>query len=359
MSYEYNAVLERMQSRFAALAGYAADDASDIGIRLKVLAGEIVNLGTALSWVKTQMFPETATGESLDRHAAQRGITRKAAVPASGALTFTRNRVLSYDVPVPKGTVCATPGLGGVRMVTTEDGVLSQGAISVTVPAATETGGSAGNTAAETVTVMVTPPPGVNDVTNAQPFTGGADAESDEELRKRLMESYRNIPNGTNAAFYRDVALSFEGIYSVGVVPRAEGNGTVALYLAGKGAAPGEELLARVKAELDRLREINVDVTVQPAELVPVKVVVYVSPREGYSMETVRAACKESLARYFASLSIGEPFLLAAAGEAVYHTPGVKNYAFDDYFCADTAMEATQLAVAGEFTVAQQTGGVV
>ena len=81
--------------------------------------------------------------------------------------------------------------------------------------------------------------------------------------------------------------------------------------------------------------------------------------REGYSMETVRAACKESLARYFASLSIGEPFLLAAAGEAVYHTPGVKNYAFDDYFCADTAMEATQLAVAGEFTVAQQTGGVV
>lgn len=40
----YESVLKRMQGRFAELSGFSADDASDIGIRLKVLAGEVYSL---------------------------------------------------------------------------------------------------------------------------------------------------------------------------------------------------------------------------------------------------------------------------------------------------------------------------
>ncbi len=79
---------------------------------------------------------------------------------------------------------------------------LKGGDFSVSVPAASEEGGAQANAAAETIKlVLVTPPPGVTAVTNRDAFTGGADGESDEELRERVLESCRNIPNGTNSAF--------------------------------------------------------------------------------------------------------------------------------------------------------------
>ena len=41
MSETYSEILERMQNEFEKNAGYVPDNASDIGIRMKTLAGEI------------------------------------------------------------------------------------------------------------------------------------------------------------------------------------------------------------------------------------------------------------------------------------------------------------------------------
>lgn len=57
MSETYESILSRMQGRFQELAGFPADDASDIGIRLKVLAGELFSACTNLDWLKRQVFP--------------------------------------------------------------------------------------------------------------------------------------------------------------------------------------------------------------------------------------------------------------------------------------------------------------
>ena len=46
----YEEILGRMQGTFEELAGYPADDASDIGIRLRVLAGEVSSLTAAMGW---------------------------------------------------------------------------------------------------------------------------------------------------------------------------------------------------------------------------------------------------------------------------------------------------------------------
>ena len=46
----YEEILGRMQGTFEELAGYPADDASDIGIRLRVLAGEVYSLTAAMDW---------------------------------------------------------------------------------------------------------------------------------------------------------------------------------------------------------------------------------------------------------------------------------------------------------------------
>ena len=68
MSENYSEILERMQTEFEKNAGYVPDDASDIGIRMKTLAGEIFSLESSIDFLKRQMFPTTATGEYLDKH---------------------------------------------------------------------------------------------------------------------------------------------------------------------------------------------------------------------------------------------------------------------------------------------------
>ena len=215
----YEQIVERMREEFCDEAGFEPQESSDIGIRMRVLAGEIFSLWNGLEYWKRQAFPDTAIGVYLENHAGQRGLTRRKAVCAQGSLTFSRSTALWYDTEIPAGTICATAGENGIRFVTTEDAVLAAEALSVSVPARAESGGQAGNAAADTVCVLVTVPEGIEAVENPQPFTGGLDGETDEELRARLLDSYRTVPNGTNAGFYRDQALRHEGVLSVGVIP--------------------------------------------------------------------------------------------------------------------------------------------
>lgn len=77
-----------MRDKFSELAGYSPDDASDIGIRIRVLAGEIYSIQSAVDWLKRQSFAQTATGSQLEMLAAERGLSRKQAVAAAGTLTF-------------------------------------------------------------------------------------------------------------------------------------------------------------------------------------------------------------------------------------------------------------------------------
>ena len=94
----YEEVLLRMQQAFAQQAGFQAEDASDIGIRLKVLAGEIYSALSQVDFLKRQAFPQTAQEEWLNLHAQQRGIKRKEAVSSTGTLRFTRRTPLSYEI---------------------------------------------------------------------------------------------------------------------------------------------------------------------------------------------------------------------------------------------------------------------
>ena len=75
---------------------------------------------------------------------------------------------------------------------------------------------------------------GINYAANESPITGGQDPEEDEAYRKRILDAWAHSPNGTNADYYREIALNREGITSVQVVPRSSGAGTVALYLWGR-----------------------------------------------------------------------------------------------------------------------------
>lgn len=358
MTQTYEEILERMNSSFTELSGFNADSASDIGIRLKVLAGEIFSAYTNVDWLQKQMFPQTATGTQLELHAQQRGLARRAAEKSQGTLTFSRNRAVEYDIDIPVGTVCATPGIDGIRFVTTEAGVLVAGETSTAVPAQAETGGEKSNTSANTITVMITPPPGITLVTNDLPFIGGTDGESDDDLRDRLMESYQNISNGTNAAFYYDFVSEYDEIDSVSVVPREQGAGTVAIYVSSGGSAPSSSLIEQIQKDISNIKEINVDVSISAPEFVTVDVNATVVAKDGYDFSEVQTNCINSLAKYFSDLKIGDPYLLAGAGDALFHTEGVKNYKFSESVSSDIEMTQAQKAIAGTISITEGTGSI-
>ncbi|MDQ5983850.1 MAG: hypothetical protein RUMPE_00879 [Eubacteriales bacterium SKADARSKE-1] len=351
----YEEILTRMQNKFSTLAGFSANEASDIGIRLKVLAGEIFSITANFEWLKNQLFTQTASGSCLDLHATERGLSRKTAISSEGTLTFSRTTALGYDVEIPRGTVCATSGVDGIRFETTETVTLTAGDLSIDSKAQSVEGGSNKNTGSNTITVMITPPAGITAVTNDSAFTGGIDAETDEELRERIIESYKNISNGTNIAFYKDEILKYDGIYSVSVVPLARGAGTVDIYVAGKGAVPSAELIATIQSDIEKLREINVDIEVKAPTLVTVNVPVKITVEPGYIFNEVKEECLTAINNYFNSLAIGEQVIFAAIGNTIFQIEGVKNYSFESTVDFDKVMAVSQLAVPGTVSVTQST----
>lgn len=339
-----------MNERFTELAGYAPDDASDVGIRMKVLAGEIYSVNCAVDWLRRQTFYETAAGKELEMRAKERGLVRVPPMKASGTLRFGRSTPLWFSAAIPVGTVCATAGSGSVRYVTTQETVLPQGDLSVDVPARAETGGTAANAQSGTVTVMVTPPASMETVTNPEAFTGGEDSESDDSLRARLLLCCSGPSNGSNAAWYRETALKHGGVHSVQVVPRADGDGTVAVYLGGKGGPPPEETVAEVRGEIAAKREIGVTVRVEAASCVSVSVSLRVLPAEGMDFPSVKAACIAAVRAYYKELSVGDPVILSAMGAKLFSTGMIRDCSFAT---AGRTVETGQLAVCGLVSIGE------
>ncbi len=345
----YENILKRMKDKFTELAGYSPDDASDVGIRMKVLAGEVYSLGCAIDWLKEQTFAQSAEGMPLELRAAERGVIRKPASTATGTITFGRKTTaLWYSVPIPAGTVCSTSGVGAVRYVTTQDAELDAATMTVDVPAKAEDAGTAGNTDAGTITTMVTVPAAIEFVTNGAAFIGGCNAEDDDSLRARLTDCWGEPATGTNAAWYRQLAESVDGVASASVVPRANGAGTVAVYLGGKSAAVSADAVQRVQTAINAQREICADVTVQAAQTVPVNINCKVKVKAGQNTLSVRMEVHAAISRCFFGLGVGDPVVLAALTTRIYETGVVDDCTF---LTAGKTVAANEMAVPGTVNV--------
>ncbi len=322
----YDEILGRMKEKYYELSGRAIPPLSDIDIRMKVLAGEIFSSEVNLDFIKRQMFPSTALGEYLDLHAADRGMTRKAAVKSRGELRFSVSAPAVSDINIPEGTVASTSGNNSVRFVTTEPAAISAGNTLVSVEAEAMSAGSSGNVARESINTLVTSVMGVESVTNPDAFSGGADRETDEELRKRVLSSYISISNGTNKEYYRRLALSVDGVKSAGVTPRRRGVGTVDVFICSEGPTVTTALINSVQEVMDRERELNVDVLVSAAVLVRASFGIRISVRDGYSHSETAERVKASVREYIDSLGVGENVLESRICTAIMSTEGVYDF---------------------------------
>lgn len=346
----YDEIYQRMKSTYEANTQLPFCEESDIAVRLKVLAGEIYNAQTNMEWLKRQMFSSTAGGEYLDYLASQRGLKRKSATKAQGEITFYISEPTDHAIIISKGAVVATADSEPLRYVTTEDEEISPGNVLVSVYAEAEQAGTASNIGKGFATVPVSVPAEIESVTNREAFADGEDEESDDELRERIKRSYLNQSNGTNAAYYEQLALSVEGITKVGVVGRVRGNGTVNVYVCGKNSAASDAAVAKAQMLMSIGRELNVDVLVQKAQFLSVPLDVIVYAVSGYSKAEVRSACQKAFEDYVYSLPVGGKLYLSALGAGLLATGCISNYTFGGEM-ADTLCSATQCFLPGEATI--------
>ncbi len=338
-----------MTDKFTELAGFSPDAASDVGIRMKVLAAQIFSLTTELTGLKRDLFPTTAAGAALDLHAQTRGLARKEATRAAGVLRFLRQTPASTDVSIEQGTVCQTEG-GGGQYETTQAGVLAAGALFVDIPARSVEAGEHTNAAAGRVCVFAAAPQGLHAVENPTPFEGGSPAEGDEALRQRLLTSYRTISNQTNAAFYYDRTMKYPSVYSASVLPRPRGIGTVDVVAAARGGVLSPEELSDIETELLAAKELCVDVTVRSPVLHPVAVAVEVNPLDEYGFATAKAAVEQRVTDYLLQQAIGQPLFLSPFSAALCGAQGVYNHRVTAP-TADITVAPDELLTLGALTV--------
>ena len=343
-------IYQELLEAFAQRAGFTPGEGCDLAVRLWAAAAQIQALEVQADWVLDQSFPQTAQGVYLDRHGAMRGITRQEALKAAGTLRFSVELAPVSDLTVPAGTVCMTEA--GTRFQTTEETVLAAGELTADAPAEALEGGAAGNAAPGAICILTACPVSVTGCTNPEAFSGGRDQEGDEELRERILESYRRLPNGANAAWYEQTALEYEGVAAARAVGRARGTGTVDVYVTTEAGLPGAELLTGLQAVLQEKREIAVDVQVKAPTVQTVNVAVSLLPAEGTDFETAQAAAEQVLTTFFTGRLLGEPVLLAELGSRLYSLPEVENYRFTAP-AADVAAGDTVLPVLGTLAVTE------
>lgn len=340
-----------MLSCFGEQTGLEPREGCDLSARLYALAAQVYSLYVQAEWVTRQAFPQTAEGTCLDYHAQLRGLERKPPVSAEGTVRFTAGEAAAAPRDIPRGTVCMTTGL--VRFETTKDAVLEAGQLEVDVPIRALVPGAAGNVSAWTIVSMAVAPMGISACANPQPCAGGADGETDDALRARVLESFKRLPNGANAAFYQQGALSFDQVAAAAVISRPRGVGSVDVVPATLAGLPSQELLAELEDYFEKRREIAVDLQVRAPTTTTVNIAVQVEPQEGQNCAQVLERVKTVLQGWFNGKLLGQDILRARLGSLIYSCEGVENYTISAP-AADVKINPDTLPMLGTLTVEEK-----
>ncbi len=306
----------RIESDLLARApvGWGILTRSFIRILSKVFAGICNLLFGFLDQRALQAFPQTATGDGLEAHATEWGITRLAATAASGDITPTG----TAGINIPMYTV-----------FTSAEGIEYQTQSAITLPdsvtvLAQETG-VVGNLSEADILIINTPIPGVDDeaLVDSGGITGGQDIESDERLRARILARIQYSPaGGTEADYIAWVLDNYLAATRVWVISSGGGGGTVWIYFVEDLEAdiiPISAHVTAVQAIIDSKAPVGSIPTVKAPDDKEIVLTMTVTP----DTAAVQAAVQESLDAYFTdNTNLGTTVLLSQLDEAISLSAG-------------------------------------
>ena len=215
--------------------------AADINAGLKTVDGllrfsNLGVLGTAtaglahlhyayLDWIAKQAVPYTATDEYLEAWAALKAVYRKPATYAQLSVTWAG----SAGQVLPAGTEVARSD--GVYYLTMADATVNDaGLVTATIQA--KDAGTAGNVEVGSLMILGAAVTGIQSTgAVVAVVTTGADQETDDDLRTRMLAKYQSTARGGANSDYVEWALEVAGVTRSWVNPRGFGVGTVVVYV--------------------------------------------------------------------------------------------------------------------------------
>lgn len=260
-----------------------------VGVLNRVVAGGLSALYKFAEFLNRQTWPDLADAEYLDGHGARWGVTRNAAVAATGTARFT-----GVDgTAIPLGTVVQRAD--GQEYATTEDAIVAAG--QALVPVQGVAPGQASNTSINAALTLASPIAGITSGATAYTaLAGGADVEDDEAYRVRVLARIREAPHGGREADYIQWAKEVAGVTRAWVYPGEQGPGTVVVRFMRDddlaGAIPDAGEVATVQAYIEARRPVTAVPTVLAPVAVPMNFTIQLTP----DTLAVRASVEAELA---------------------------------------------------------------
>ncbi len=297
-----------------------------------------------LQWLVLQVLQttraSTSDGPDLDSWMQDFGLKRLPAVPSAGIVTFSRF-VDSLSANIPVGTIVKTTD-GLLSFSVTEDQTLSiwssgasayvlpSGVGSADVPVVCVSGGSSGNVLADTITIIAASLPGIDQVSNASPFSVGADAESDTAFRSRFQGYLASRSRATLVAVQSAIASVQQGLdvaieENTGPAGMAQVGAFLVVVDDGTGY-PSTELLSTIATAVDTVRPIGTTFSVMPPQVLTVDVSLTAVLIPGVSTSLSIQSIQDYVAIYLNSLPIGKNASVTRVAQNVYQAcPGIEN----------------------------------
>ncbi len=317
------------------------------------VTGASHELHGAIAFYANQLFDDSAEDEFIQRRAEPFGVTRIAAVKASGSVTITGNDTTVIDA----GT--ELQAIDGQLYTTDAEVTIAAGTATAAVTASEA--GAAGNQDTAVALTFTTPVSGADSeaTVDAPGLTGGADDESLERFKQRFAERKQNPPKGGAPADY--VAWAKQAhvdVTRVWVIEHqdplgATEYGSVLLYLVTDDLAsviPTQTVLDAVSAYIDQddIRPAGVkNVYVEAPTAVPLDLTFSaLSPNSTAVQQAIEAEIKDLLARE------AEPdgtIAISHIREAISVAAGEDDYTLDSP-TADVTANADEIVTLGTIT---------
>jgi uncharacterized phage protein gp47/JayE len=189
--------------------------------------------------------------------------------------------------------------------------------------------GSAGNVQANTITVITTPIPGVDIVTNASAFSNGIDPESDAAFRIRFVAYIGSLSKATEAAVGFAVTSVQQGL-DYTITENAAYNGTFQpgyFYVVvddGTGE-PSSQLLTNVGNAIEAVRGLTIAFGVFAPIVTTANVSMVLTTASGYTHATVVATVTAALTNFINALDLEVSLPYTQLASIAYGIPGVEN----------------------------------
>ena len=319
---------------------------SYIGSITRGVAGGNHELFGFLSWIADQAFPDRAQEAELLRWAAIWGVTPVAAARGTGTLTVTG----TASTVILSGTVWRS-GIAIDYRSTAEVTIPAGGTVTVDIEAVEA--GAAGNAAAGVRVSLVSPIAGVvSQAAVATALTEGADVESTDSVRARLLLRIQNPPRGGTVEDYEFWALSgHPDVTRSWARALAGGLGTVTVYFmtddVTMNGIPTGAVVTTVEEYIAARSPVTADVTVSAPTAVELDITINnATPMTQAVQDAIEAELADLIRR---ETEPGGTLLISHIREAISTSAGETDHELT-LPTADVDTQASQITTLGTVT---------